>query len=55
MPPSSQEWEKAQRGELYHAFVPELVAYRDRCTQACHRFNNAGEVPRRQLIELWRE
>lgn len=52
---SSTEVEKALRGELFHAFVPDLVAARRRCKHACGRFNNAGEVSRRRLIELWRE
>jgi hypothetical protein len=43
------------RGELYYAFTPRLVAARHRCSYACTRFNNAGEVDRRRLVELWRE
>jgi hypothetical protein len=43
------------RGELYHAFLPKLTAKRNRCHHACHRFNQAGEAPRRKLVELWRE
>lgn len=43
------------RGELYHAFLPKLAAKRNRCHHACHRFNNAGDVSRRKLVELWRE
>jgi Maltose acetyltransferase len=38
----SIEWQKAQWGELYHAFVPELVKARSRCTQACAQFSNAA-------------
>ena len=55
MPPSSPEWEKALRGELYHAFVPELVAARDRCKQACDTFNKSDDVSRRRMVQLWRE
>jgi hypothetical protein len=44
-----------EKGELYHAFLPKLTAKRNRCHNACHRFNQAGEAPRRKLIELWRE
>jgi hypothetical protein len=51
----ASEREKMLRGELFHAFVPDLVASRARCKHACERFNNAGEVPRRRLVELWRE
>jgi hypothetical protein len=43
------------RGELYHAFMPKLTAKRNRCHHAVHRFNSAGEAPRRKLVELWRE
>lgn len=46
---------KMARGELYHAFTPELTAARARCQAACKRYTNAGEVPRRRLVELWRE
>jgi Maltose acetyltransferase len=52
---SFTEREKALRGELFHAFVPELVAARSRCKHACDQYNNAGEVSRRHLVELWRE
>jgi hypothetical protein len=43
------------RGELYYAFTPELIAERRRCANACRRFNDAGEVSRRRLVEHWRE
>lgn len=49
------ESEKMRRGELFCAFTPELVAARARCKYACNRFNSADEVPRRRLVELWRE
>lgn len=42
-------------GQLYHAFVPELVTERARCKHACTRYNNAGDVSRRRLTELFRE
>ena len=51
----SVEWQKAQRGELYHAFVPELIAVRNKCAQVCHRFNSAENMSRRRMVELWRE
>jgi hypothetical protein len=51
----SQNKQRMARGELYHAFTPELVAERARCKHACARYNNAGEVPRRKLTELFRE
>lgn len=43
------------RGELYHAFTPNLIAARARCKRALDRFNNAGDVSRRRLVELWKE
>jgi hypothetical protein len=47
--------EQMAKGELYYAFTPDLIAARSRCQRACERLNNAGEVPRRRLVELWRE
>jgi hypothetical protein len=47
--------EAMQKGELYYAFTPDLVASRRRCELACERFNNAGDVSRRKRVELWRE
>ncbi|KAF2400588.1 trimeric LpxA-like protein [Trichodelitschia bisporula] len=43
------------RGDLYHAFTPELVAARRRCELACERFNSAGDVTRRERVALWRD
>ncbi|KAF1997129.1 maltose O-acetyltransferas-like protein [Amniculicola lignicola CBS 123094] len=51
----SENKRKMLAGELYHAFTPELVAERARCKHACARYNNAGDVPRRRLTELWRD
>ncbi|KAF2791232.1 maltose O-acetyltransferas-like protein, partial [Melanomma pulvis-pyrius CBS 109.77] len=51
----SENKQKMLRGELYHAFTPELVAARARCKHACARYNNAGDVTRRRLTELWRD
>ncbi|GLA50445.1 maltose acetyltransferase [Aspergillus niger] len=47
--------ERMRRGELYHAFVSDLTADRARCARACRRFNNAGDVSRRQSLELWKD
>ncbi|KAJ5902578.1 Maltose/galactoside acetyltransferase [Penicillium taxi] len=49
------EREKMLRGELYRAFTPELTAARARCKSANIRFNNAGDVSRRRLVELWND
>ncbi|KAL5351301.1 hypothetical protein ACLOAV_003155 [Pseudogymnoascus australis] len=46
---------KMLRGELYTAFTPGLTEKRMRCHHACDRFNRAGEVDRRRLVELWRD
>jgi hypothetical protein len=46
---------RMQKGELYFAFTPHLVAKRDKCHNACHRFNQAGNVSRRKRVELWKE
>lgn len=47
--------QKMLRGELYVAFTPRLSAKRKRCHYACHKFNSAGEVDRRELVRLWRK
>lgn len=49
-----REWQKAQKGELYHAFVPELVAARDKCSAACNAFNDNRDPSRRTVVKLWR-
>ena len=49
------EWQKAQRGELYRAFVPELIAARNRCIRATDAFNQAKDTSRRNMVTLWRE
>jgi len=51
----SENKQRMARGELYHAFTPELNAERARCRDACARFNNAGHVSRRKHTELFRE
>lgn len=47
--------ERMLKGELYHAFLPRLTAKRTKCHHACHRFNQAGEASRRELVKLWQE
>ena len=51
----SENKARALRGDLYYAFTAELVAARRRASQACNRFNNAGDVTRRRQVELWNE
>ncbi|KAI9693550.1 MAG: hypothetical protein M1820_009165 [Bogoriella megaspora] len=51
----SENKAKALRGELHTAFTPELLAQRLRCRHACRRLNNAGDVPRREMVRLWRD
>lgn len=52
---SSKEWQKMVRGELYWAWDADLQANRERCKEACKKFNEAGAVSRRKRVELWRE
>jgi hypothetical protein len=42
-------------GELYYAFAPDILVDRRRCKIACKRFNEAGDVSRRRLVELYKE
>ncbi|CAN9273560.1 unnamed protein product [Alternaria alternata] len=51
----SENKQRMARGELYHAFTPELTAERARSRQACTRYSNAGDVSRRKLTELFRD
>ncbi|OJJ08517.1 hypothetical protein ASPVEDRAFT_34664 [Aspergillus versicolor CBS 583.65] len=44
-----------ERGELYYAFTPELVAARKRCSRAVNRLNSAGELSRREIAQFWKE
>ncbi|MCJ1246002.1 hypothetical protein MMC30_003206 [Trapelia coarctata] len=50
----SENKQKMLRGELYYAFTPELLNERTRAKHACHKYNTAGEMTRRQRVELWR-
>jgi len=52
---TSENKQKMARGELYHAFTPELIRERERCTSACSHLNNAGDISRRKRVELWRD
>lgn len=52
---NSLEWQKAQKGELYRAFVPELVSVRNECYAACNAFNDSRDQSRRNLVKLWRK
>ncbi|RAH85024.1 trimeric LpxA-like protein [Aspergillus japonicus CBS 114.51] len=51
--PSSHE--SMQKEQSDSRSVADLVAARARCQRACRRFNNAGEVSRRQMLELWKD
>ena len=53
--PISENKARSLRGELYHAFTPELVAERRRCARACTAYNKAEGITRRQQVELWKE
>jgi hypothetical protein len=52
---TSKEWQKMLNGELYWAWDADLQANRERCKEACKKFNEAGPVSRRRRVELWRE
>jgi len=49
----AEEKAKMLRGELYHAFVPSLVAERARCSAACHALNTASGPTRLERANLW--
>lgn len=51
----SENKQKMLKGELYHAFTPELVRERRRCRDACQRLIDARQVSRRRQVELWRD
>ncbi|KZL75050.1 acetyltransferase [Colletotrichum tofieldiae] len=46
---------RMQRGDLYSAFSPQLVAARRRCGQAVGRLNRAGDLTRREIAEHWKD
>lgn len=51
----AEEKAKQLAGELHISFNPQLLAERMRCSRACDRYNAAGDVSRRRLVEMWRE
>lgn len=51
----SENKQKMLKGDLYHAFTPELCRERERCRNACQRLMDAREVSRRRQVELWRD
>ncbi|KAI1807412.1 trimeric LpxA-like protein [Daldinia bambusicola] len=46
---------RMERGELYYAFTPQLIAARQRCSRILGRLNNAGDLTRREIAEYWKE
>lgn len=46
---------RMERGELYYAFTPQLIAERQRCTRILSRLNSAGELSRREIAGYWKE
>jgi hypothetical protein len=46
---------RMRKGEMYYAFTPDLIADRKRCTAACRAFNNAGDLSRRELAQLFKK
>ncbi len=51
----SDNKQRMLRGDLYHAFTPELIQVRRRCQHACERFNRAHEPTRREQVIMIRE
>jgi hypothetical protein len=52
---SAENRRRMANGELYYAFTPDLIADRRRCRKAYQRLNNAHDLNRRGLVELWKE
>ncbi|TQS37238.1 hypothetical protein Golomagni_02297 [Golovinomyces magnicellulatus] len=50
-----ENFERMLKGELYYAFVPNLIAMRERCQIACKNFNRYEGGSRREKVRLWRE
>lgn len=53
--PLNENHRRMLAGELYTAFVPELIAIRSRCQQAVNRYNDTRDVSRRHRVKIWRE
>lgn len=49
------EWQKAQAGDMYRAFVPELIQVRAKCSKACDAYNSSTDASRRGRALLWRD
>ncbi|KAJ7140058.1 hypothetical protein C8R43DRAFT_1018803 [Mycena crocata] len=45
---------RMRKGEPHYAFTPDLIADRKRCAAAFRAFNNAGDVSRRELVQLFK-
>jgi hypothetical protein len=50
-----EQYQKALRGELYHAFGPEMTWARRRSAIACKKYNAAEDPTRREQVAMWRE
>ncbi|KAI9373061.1 trimeric LpxA-like protein [Aspergillus egyptiacus] len=46
---------RMERGDLYYAFTPQLVADRKRCSRIVGHLNRAGELSRREIASFWKE
>ncbi|KAI9665198.1 MAG: hypothetical protein M1831_002208 [Alyxoria varia] len=57
MPPPKTEnnKERKQRGELYHAFAPDILEERYRAMAAKNRYNDNRDTSRRARVRLWRD
>ncbi|OOF91907.1 hypothetical protein ASPCADRAFT_56478 [Aspergillus carbonarius ITEM 5010] len=45
---------RMERGALYYAFTPSLIAARKRCSRLLSQLNHAGDLSRRELAEYWK-
>ena len=46
---------RMERGALYYAFTPSLIAARERCSRLLSQLNHAGDLSRRELAEYWKK
>ncbi|KAF2150710.1 trimeric LpxA-like protein [Myriangium duriaei CBS 260.36] len=53
--PMTENRLRSLRGELYHAFAPDMLADRMRCARNLKAFNNSDDETRRGQTALWRK
>lgn len=50
----TENFRRMLAGELYFAQTPRLIKLRRQCRLAVARFNKAGEMTRREMVEHWK-